>query len=129
MRIIPPPAKMSLMLPACQDRCWLMFRLLFASAFVVAVMPDRAQGDSDVAYGKALVEANCARCHGVGSTDKSSHPDAPPFRILPNRYPLGALEEAFAEGISTGHPDMPEFMATQEQADAIIAYVGSLDAP
>jgi mono/diheme cytochrome c family protein len=106
---------MPLMLPVCQDRCWLVFRLLFVSVFVLAVMPVRAQGDSEVAHGKALVEVNCASCHGVGSTDKSSHSDAPLFRILSKRYPLDALEEAFAEGISTGHPDMPEFMATRSR--------------
>lgn len=129
MRIPFRPATMPLMLPVCQDRCWFIFLLLFASGFVLAVMPVRAQGNSDVSHGKALVDANCARCHGVGSSDKSSHPDAPPFRILPKRYPLDALEEAFAEGISTGHPDMPEFIATPEQIAAIISYIGSLDTP
>lgn len=129
MRIPLHPAKMPLMLSVRQDRCRLMFRLLFATAFVLAVMPARAQGRSDVADGKALVEANCARCHGVGATDKSPHPDAPPLRTLSKRYPLDALEEAFAEGISTGHPDMPEFIATPEQIAAIISYIGSLDTP
>ena len=129
MRIPLRPAKMPLMLSVRQDRCRLMFRLLFASAFVLAVMPAGAQGRSDVVDGKALVEANCARCHGVGSTDKSSHADAPALRTLSKRYPLDALEEAFAEGISTGHPDMPEFIATPEQIDAIISYIGSLDTP
>jgi mono/diheme cytochrome c family protein len=107
-----------------------MFRLHFAIAVVfAAAAPVPAQGNSEVVYGKALVETNCSRCHGVGPTDKSSHPDAPPFRTLSTRYPLDALEEAFAEGISTGHPDMPEFIASPEQIAAIIAYIGSLDTP
>jgi mono/diheme cytochrome c family protein len=107
-----------------------MLRLLFAIAAVFAAAePVRAQSNSDVAYGKALVEANCARCHGVAPADKSAHPDAPPLRTLSRRYPLDALEEAFAEGISTGHPDMPEFIATPAQIGAIIAYIGSLDTP
>ena len=76
--------------------------------------------------GKMLVVANCARCHAVGKLDRSNHPEAPPFRTLWQRYPLDALEEAFAEGISTGHPDMPEFIATPEQIEAIINYIGSL---
>jgi hypothetical protein len=29
--------------------------------------------------------------------------------MLEARYPLEALEEALAEGIVTGHPDMPQF--------------------
>lgn len=80
----------------------------------------------DVERGKALVELNCARCHAVGRTGESSHPSAPPFRTLSQRYPIDALEEAFAEGISTGHPDMPEFRATPEQINAILAYIDSL---
>lgn len=76
--------------------------------------------------GKQLVEANCARCHAIGNLDRSAHPGAPPFRTLWQRYPLDAMEEAFAEGIYTGHPDMPEFVATPEQIEAIITYIGSL---
>jgi len=108
-----------------------MFRLPFAIALAFcAAAPVRAEGNWELGYGKTLVEANCAGCHGVGPADKSSHPDAPPFRTLSKRYPLDALEEAFAEGISTGHPDMPEFIATPEQiAAAIVAYIGSFDTP
>ena len=82
-----------------------------------------------ISHGKALVEANCARCHAVGRTDKSSHPDAPAFRTLSQRYPIADLEEALAEGISTGHPDMPEWVANPDQIEAIIAYIGSLQQP
>ena len=82
---------------------------------------------ADVVHGKALVETNCARCHGVGATDKSAHPDAPEFRTLSRRYPLDALEEAFVEGIYTGHPDMPEFKASPDQIAAIIAYIATLN--
>jgi mono/diheme cytochrome c family protein len=82
---------------------------------------------NDVAQGKALVEANCAPCHAVGLTDESPHTDAPPFRTLSKRYPIDALEEAFAEGISTGHPDMPQFVATPQQISAILAYISSLN--
>jgi cytochrome c len=96
-------------------------------AVLLAAMSAAAADDSDVALGKALIEANCARCHGIGLADDSPHPEAPELRKLPERYPLEALEEAFAEGISTGHPDMPEFVATPDQTAAIIAYIGSLD--
>lgn len=83
--------------------------------------------DSDVAHGKALVELNCATCHAIGTTDRSTHSKAPPFRELSKRYPLDALEEAFAEGIVTGHPDMPEFTASPEQIADILAYIGTLN--
>lgn len=88
--------------------------------------PGFAQERPDAEHGRTLVEANCARCHGVGELDKSAHPDAPEFRTLSARYPLDALEEAFAEGIYAGHPDMPEFVATPGQIADIIAYIETL---
>ena len=99
--------------------------LLVAGA--VSITPTAwAQDKAQVAHGKTLVEANCAPCHGVGLTGRSSHPSAPEFRTLSMLYPIASLEEALAEGISTGHPDMPEFVASPEQIGAIIAYIGSL---
>jgi mono/diheme cytochrome c family protein len=86
-----------------------------------------AAADSRISRGEALVKANCARCHAVGPADESRHPDAPPFRTLSQRYPLRDLEEALAEGITTGHPDMPEFVADPDQIDAILAYIESLN--
>ncbi|MBL8582361.1 MAG: cytochrome c [Rhizobiaceae bacterium] len=92
----------------------------------IAASTTAADAQSAIARGKAIVEANCARCHAVGRTGESTHPEAPPFRTLSSRYPIEALEEAFAEGISTGHPDMPQFVATPEQIKAIIAYITSI---
>ena len=79
-----------------------------------------------LAHGRRLVEANCSRCHAIGLYDESDHPAAMPFRNISAFYPVEALEEAFAEGIVTGHPDMPEFTATSVQIDSIITYLESL---
>jgi mono/diheme cytochrome c family protein len=103
------------------------FVILPFAAVIAFALPAWAGDGSRIAYGKRLVEANCARCHAVGRTGASTHPDAPPFRSLERRYPIEDLQEALAEGISTGHPDMPEFVAAPDQIDAIIAYIGSLD--
>ena len=101
--------------------------LIVAAALAVLALPAAAQeADPVIAYGKALVEANCAACHGVGLTDESHHVEAPPFRTLWERYPIDALEESFVEGIATGHPDMPQFTATPEQLAAILDYIASL---
>ena len=86
-----------------------------------------AQADApDAEHGRVLVELNCGRCHGISTDDASSHSEAPPFRVLSQRYPIDALEEAFAEGIVTGHPDMPEFAASPEQIDDILAYIATI---
>lgn len=97
------------------------------AAILAFLLASPTWADDDlIARGKALVETNCARCHAIGLTGESPHPDAPAFRTLSRNYPIESLAEALAEGISTGHPDMPEFVATPEQIDAILAYIGSL---
>lgn len=82
--------------------------------------------DANPEHGKELVELNCSKCHGVGASDESMHEQAPPFRDLSERYPIDALEEAFVEGIVTGHPDMPEFAATPQQIADILAYISTI---
>lgn len=96
-------------------------------AFAIAAGGQAWAADDPAAMGLRLVEKNCARCHAVGTAGASPHAEAPPFRDLHKRYPPEALGEALAEGISTGHPDMPEFVLTPAQAAAIVAYIGSLN--
>ena len=79
-----------------------------------------------LAHGRRLVIENCASCHAVTLTDESRHPDAPPFRLISKRLPIEALEEAFAEGIESGHPDMPVFETDIIQLQDIISYIASI---
>jgi len=73
------------------------------------------------------VQAYCARCHAVGRIGDSPLPAAPPFHVLHERYPVESLEESLAEGIVTGHPDMPEFSFDSGQVGDVIAYLKSLE--
>ena len=79
-----------------------------------------------LAHGRRLVTENCASCHAVTLTDESAHPEAPPFRLIAKRLPIEALEEAFAEGIESGHPDMPVFEVDIIQLQDIISYIASI---
>jgi cytochrome c len=90
-----------------------------------------AAADKDLtAKGEALVKDNCARCHAIGKEGASPHPDAPPFRTLSSKYPVEDLAESLAEGIVSGHPDMPIFAFTPTDVAAIIDYLESIqDAP
>ena len=47
------------------------------------------------------------------------------------KYPIENLAEALAEGIVSGHPDMPIFVFSPHAVDAIVAYLKSIqvDAP
>ncbi|WP_420407062.1 c-type cytochrome [Hoeflea sp.] len=103
------------------------FRLMAILCLTVAGTAVALAESAFEAEGRRLVEANCSGCHAVGRADASPHPDAPPFRVLSASFPIDALEEAFSDNrIYSGHPDMPEFIATPDQVDAIITYIASL---
>lgn len=103
-------------------------------AFLIATAGTASSEDvSDAAFeaqliakGQALIEKHCAKCHAIGRADKSSHKEAPPFRDVVKSYPAEHLAEALAEGIQTGHPDMPMFIFEAEQIGTIITYLNSL---
>ena len=102
-------------------------RLLITGLYLVcAVSAACAQDTASVKRGEALLAKECSRCHATARTDASRHPQAPPFRTLGKRYPIEALEEALAEGIISGHPDMPEFTFESDDVGAIIAYLKSI---
>jgi mono/diheme cytochrome c family protein len=83
--------------------------------------------DKDLtAKGEVLVSENCARCHAIGKTGDSPHKDAPPFRTLSQKYPVTDLAESLAEGIVSGHPDMPIFVFSPQDVEAIIQYLESI---
>lgn len=108
-------------------------RAAFALALVLAPSPtaaawaqDRSADPAVVAQGGQLVGRNCGMCHAIGRSDQSLAAGAPAFRDLHERYEIGALAEALAEGILIGHPAMPEFRFEPKEVAAIIAYLQSI---
>jgi cytochrome c len=85
-----------------------------------------ADNAENITRGRALLEANCARCHNIGKEGESTHKLAPPFRKVMERYPAESLAESLAEGIVSGHPDMPVFIFEPDEIGAIVAYLNSL---
>jgi mono/diheme cytochrome c family protein len=79
--------------------------------------------------GRALLAEYCSRCHAIERTDNSPHREAPPFRTLGQRYPIEGLAESLAEGLFTGHPDMPEFVFESHEVGAILTYMRSIQVP
>jgi cytochrome c len=77
--------------------------------------------------GFTLAKADCAKCHAIGKTGESPLREAPPFRTLHQRYPIEDLAESLAEGISTGHPTMPEWRFDPGQIGDLIAYLKTLE--
>ncbi len=101
-----------------------------AGTLVLAVLTvggPAAAWDRAVQRGATLARTHCARCHAVGRDGASPLGVAPPFRELHTRYPVENLGEALTEGIRTGHPSMPEFRFDPDEAEALIAYLKSLE--
>ncbi len=104
-----------------------VFALLVAGLMpVVTLAQDRLPAER---HGEALLAKNCARCHATGRVGVSPHPEAPAFRTLSRKYPIDGLAEALAEGLSVGHPDMPEFVFEVDEVRAILAYLHSIQEP
>ena len=94
-----------------------------------STQPPSADDAKLAAQGQKIVETNCARCHSTGREGASPLAKAPPFRTLSKRYPLDSLAEALAEGIVTGHNEMPQFRFQPDEIDAILTYLGSISPP
>ncbi len=97
--------------------------ILLATGWACAAEPfsPRAQ------RGLTFVRANCSGCHSIDKVSASPLKIAPPFRTLHLRYPVENLAEAFAEGIVTGHPSMPEFRLDPGQVGDVIDYLKALE--
>jgi cytochrome c len=80
----------------------------------------------DIARGQFLASANCSSCHAIAKVGDSPAPEAPPFRTLSRNYRVADLEEALAEGISVGHPAMPQFEFGPDDAHALVVYLQSI---
>jgi len=97
--------------------------------FIVAAaltMPALAASPAEQ-RGKAYAQSHCARCHAIDRTGDSPLQIAPPFRTLHLRYPIESLGEALAEGIYTGHAEMPAFELTPDQIHDLLSYLKTLE--
>ncbi|MES2195122.1 MAG: c-type cytochrome [Pseudomonadota bacterium] len=103
---------------------------IFGSIVVVSGIFASGPGSADtpsIERGKAFARAKCSQCHSIDRTTPSPHTAAPPFRTLHRQYPVETLEDALAEGLSTGHPRMPEFRLDPGQVGDFISFLKSLE--
>jgi mono/diheme cytochrome c family protein len=101
--------------------------LLSASLALVSFLTPAMGQEGRVQRGANFARVNCSQCHAIGLVGESPLSEAPPFRTLHERYPVEDLAEALAEGITTGHPSMPEFQLDAAQINDLIAYLKSIE--
>jgi mono/diheme cytochrome c family protein len=102
-------------------------QILMPLAFTLITLTPAAAASPQEQRGKTFALNNCAKCHSIDKVSPSPLKIAPPFRTLHKRYPIETLGEALAEGISTGHPTMPEFRLEKDQIGDLLAYLKTLE--
>lgn len=100
---------------------------LVLAALLLATAPAYAQTSPEAQRGIVLARTHCAQCHSIDKVGPSPLSVAPPLRDIHKMYPVEDLEEALAEGISTGHPSMPEYRFEPDQIQNLIAFLKSLE--
>ena len=96
-------------------------------AFALITLAPAMAASPQEQRGKTFALNNCAKCHSIDKVSPSPLKIAPPFRTLHKRYPIETLGEALAEGISTGHPTMPEFRLEPDQIGDLLSYMKTLE--
>jgi cytochrome c len=101
--------------------------LLAPSISGIGVTVPASADEQSVRRGKAIAVTRCSYCHSIEKVGRSPRAAAPPFRSLHKQYPVETLEDALAEGMSTGHPRMPEFRLEPDQVGDFISFLKSLE--
>lgn len=82
--------------------------------------------DDLIAAGGDIAQDQCAVCHAIGTATRSPRPDAPPFNTVLARYDEKNLARGLIEGVKIGHETMPNFQFNPKAADALLAYLESI---
>jgi len=106
-----------------------MRRLMAVAVLGLSITGSQADDSALRRRGEALAERMCASCHAIGRTGESPHVGAPPFRRLERRIDIDGFIDRLRDGLTSGHPDMPTFRFTREDARAFVDYLRSIQTP
>ena len=102
---------------------------LVTAALLTSQVAGACQAETAQQRGKVIAQGLCSRCHAIESIGDSPLPAAPRFRSLDVRTDLSKLAGRIRGGLLTGHEDMPMFRFDRDDADAMVAYIRSIQAP
>lgn len=99
-----------------------------AAAFLVCwpAILDAADSAKLTARGKAVLQEKCGRCHSVEPAGASPLGSAPPMREIYARFAPRELRAELLEGMVSRHKEMPQVEFSEEDVDAILAYLRAL---
>ena len=104
-------------------------RAITLALLMLAAASPAALAQTPQQRGEVLARGMCGACHAIGKTGNSKHPAAPRFRTLDNRTNLSKLSRRLQDGLLTGHEAMPLFRFSRDDADAMVAYIRSIQGP
>ena len=133
-RLRPQPAEVTTLrrLEKRVRRIGVLRSILAALLLLAGLTALRAQQNEPGAlahHGRVLAEKMCGQCHALGASGASPHIGAPPFRALSDRVDLDTFASRLRDGLTSGHPDMPTFRFSREDARALNAYLRSIQGP
>ena len=79
--------------------------------------------DSRSKRGKVVLQQNCGRCHAIEAVGESPLKEAPPMRDIYTRFSPRELQTELSEGMVCRHREMPQIDFSDEDVDAILAYL------
>ena len=81
-----------------------------------------------IAKGRELATEHCSTCHAIGAAGDSPAEEAPPWRDIADTFTPTTLNGLLSQGISARHPTMPAFEFSRSDAEALSAYLHSVQA-
>jgi mono/diheme cytochrome c family protein len=106
---------------ACQARSLIVGLLL-----CLATTSNAADSSQLRQKGKAILQENCGRCHAIEATGRSPLKQATPMRDIYARFAPRELQAELREGMVSRHRAMPQIEFSDEDVDAILAYLYAL---
>jgi cytochrome c len=99
---------------------------LIAPVLAFIQLGSAALAQDPARHGRALLKEFCGNCHAIGKTGASRMRCALPFRSLGRSFDLDHFTRQLERGIASGHPAMPEFKFSEDDARAASAYLQSI---
>ena len=76
--------------------------------------------------GKVILQENCGRCQAIEAVGKSLLKQAPPMSDIYARFAPRELQAELREGMVSKHRALPQIDFSDEDVDAILAYLYAL---
>ena len=76
--------------------------------------------------GKIILQDKCGRCHAIEAVGESPLGEAPPMRDIYAKFNPRELQAELSEGMVSKHREMPQIDFSDEDVDAILAYLYAL---